>query len=75
MWKNVFIIANWFAIEKKPNDLTHMFCLWILFHKLYKEGVLYSHIKTNLPILGWVQKSLTWKTKHKIRKFIYMTIL
>ncbi len=37
--------CNLIATKEQLKDLTHMFCLWISCHKLYKEG-LFSHILT-----------------------------
>jgi hypothetical protein len=36
-----FIISTQFVSNVQLKDLTNMFCFWILFHKLYKQGVFY----------------------------------
>ncbi len=68
MRKNIFAITTQFATKKQPIDLTHMFCLWIPCHKIYKKGVFsYVLILKYMCHLGWTQKKLTLKTNHKMK--------
>jgi len=76
MWEIFSIIATQFVIQKQLKDLTHMLCVWIWCHKLYKNGVFFYVLTLKYtPISRQVQKSLTLKTKHEIKFKNYMVII
>ncbi len=41
LWENLFIVEIQFAIKEQLENLTHMFCFWILNYRLYKEGIFF----------------------------------
>ncbi len=45
MWENIFVVATQFVTKNQLENLTHMICLWIPCHKLYKECV-FSYVFT-----------------------------
>jgi len=62
-----FLVLIEFATKVQLKHLTHMFWLLITSYKIYKEGVFYLDFTLKIMChLGWAQRSLTLKTKHKI---------
>jgi hypothetical protein len=56
MW-NCLLIEIQFVNNVKLKHLTHMFCIWISSHKLYKKCVFFCvHIKMHLPIWDGFKK-------------------
>jgi hypothetical protein len=51
MWKNLFLVAIQFAINVQIKYLTNKFCLWISFHKLYKN--VFSYVFTLKYVSMW----------------------
>ncbi len=66
--KESFLVAIEFVIKVQQKGLTHMFCFLMSSYKVYKENAfsLDFTLKT-ICHLGWVQRSLTLKAKHKIK--------
>jgi hypothetical protein len=67
MKKILLIIIHSSKVQLK--NLTHMFCLPISSYKVYKKDVFFNvfTLKT-MCHLGWTQRSLTLKAKHKMKK-------
>jgi len=64
MWENLFLVITQFVTNVQLKYLTHKFCSWISFHKLYKEGAFfYVHIK--IHVLIWLN-SKKFNPKEKI---------
>jgi hypothetical protein len=63
-----FLVAIEFAIKVQLQGLTHMFCLLMSSYKVYKEGDFFLDFTYKIMCyLGWTQRSLTLKVKHKIK--------
>ncbi len=65
------VVAIQFATNEQLKSLTQIFCLWIPYYKLYKEG-LFDYVFTlkYLCHFGMNLKKLHLKAKHKIQNKI-----
>jgi hypothetical protein len=63
-----FLITTKFVTQVELKDLTSMFCSLVSSYKVYKEGAFFFYFTFKIMWhLGWAQRSLTLKAKHKIK--------
>ncbi len=63
-----FLVAIGFVIEVQLKGLTHMFCFLMPFYKVYKECAFSLDFTLEIMCdLVWTQRSLTLKSKYKIK--------
>jgi hypothetical protein len=72
MCEDIFITIIQFATNVQLKDLNHIFCPWILFHKLYIYNVFFCVLTSKYMCqFGMSLEKLKLKIKHKIKN-IYL---